>query len=420
MKVLVVGNGGREHAIAWKFSQSTRHSGIFCAPGNAGTAEFAVNLPDIASDDTAGVCRAVEEHGIDLVFIGSELPLSMGMADELRKKGVLCVGPGADGAKLESSKAYSKDFMLRHHIPTAEARVISTADELETYLKTADYPLVVKKSGLASGKGVLETTSYKEAISFASEYIGEGQVVVEEYLRGYEVSIFALSDGENHLVLPAAADYKKAGENNSGPNTGGMGVVCPVPWFDTGLMGEIRQHIIEPSFTGLRSDGIDYRGILYIGLMITEEGPKVLEYNVRFGDPEAQALVPLIRNDFCNLFEAVAAGRLKDIVLDVSDSQSLCVVVAAEGYPGPYKKSLQVDLVQASEDRTTHLFHASTYLDEGTLRTNGGRCFAAVGTGSDFLKARKRSYELASKVRFEGAWFRKDIGNRIFGNNSIG
>jgi phosphoribosylamine--glycine ligase len=419
VKILVVGNGGREHAIAWKFSLSTRQSGLFCAPGNAGTAGFATNLENIASDDIAGVCAAVEEHSIDLVFIGPEVPLSLGMADELRARGVLCVGPGKDGARLESSKAYSKDFMVRHGIPTAEARIFDNADDLESYLKSAEYPLVVKKSGLAAGKGVLETDSPRDAMDFAREHIDEGRVVIEEYLTGYEVSIFALSDGTDYRLLAEAADYKKAGENNSGPNTGGMGVVCPVPWFDGALMPGIERDIIAPTFEGLRNDGIDFKGILYFGLMITDSGPKVLEYNVRFGDPEAQALAPLIENDFCNLFEAVAAGSLSEHRIRMSSLQSLCVVVAAAGYPGPYSKGAVVDLSAVRPSANQILFHAATEFSGNALVTGGGRCFAAVGTGSDFLKARSRSYELASAIRFDGAWFRKDIGNRIFGNGGI-
>jgi phosphoribosylamine--glycine ligase len=420
VKVLIVGNGGREHAIAWKFSQSTRHSGIFCAPGNAGTASFARNLDGLSSDDLEGICSAAKEHDIDLVFIGPEVPLSMGLADELRRRNILCVGPGAEGARLESSKAYSKEFMLRHNIPTAEARIFDEAAELEAYLSKATYPLVIKKSGLAAGKGVLESDSAEESRKFALEHIGEGPVVVEEYLRGYEISLFALSDGKQYRLLVEAADYKKAGENNSGPNTGGMGVVCPVPWFEANLMPRIEEEIVRPTFSGLEADGIDYRGILYFGLMITESGPKVLEYNVRFGDPEAQALVPLIENDFCNLFEAVAGGTLGEHQIRMSELQSLCVVVAAEGYPGIYQTGIPVDLGRVPAGPNYQLFHAGTVEAEGNILTGGGRCFAAVGTGRDFLKARNRSYELAASIQFKGAWYRKDIGNRVFGNREIG
>lgn len=419
MKVLIVGNGAREHAIAWKFAQSTRHSGIYCAPGNGGTAEFAHNLINISQDDGKAICAAVQDLAINLVFIGPEAPLSAGLADDIRAMGVLCVGPGADGARLESSKAFSKEFMLRHGIPTANAKIFKEEHKAIEYLKNAEYPLVVKKSGLAAGKGVLETASPSDAMAFATEQLRSGEIVVEEYLSGYEVSLFALCDGMNYVLLPEAADYKKAGENNSGPNTGGMGVVCPVPWFDRNLEDRICREIVEPSILGLKKDGIDYRGILYIGLMMCDDGPKVLEYNVRFGDPEAQALVPLIENDFCNLFEAIAAGNLNEIEIRVSGRQSLCVVVAAEGYPEHYERGREVDLSRVPEKENRFLFHAATERIDGKLLTGGGRCFSAVGTGSELLKARYRAYELASAVRFDGAWFRKDIGNRIFGAADI-
>lgn len=416
MKVLVVGGGAREHAIAWKFHTSTRNNGVFCAPGNAGTAEFAINL-DIDSSDTKAILSAVNEHGIKLVFIGPEVPLSRGLADELRKNSIPTVGPGADGAKLESSKAYSKEFMLRHKIPTAKARVVRTSKELETALSEFQLPLVVKKSGLAAGKGVLETSDLSQARDFAEDQLKDGEVVIEEFLTGYEVSIFALSDGKDYLLCPPAADYKKAAEGNRGPNTGGMGAVCPVPWFDTSLIPEIEETIIRPSFQGLLDDGIDFRGILYFGLMITDEGPKVLEYNVRFGDPEAQAVIPLIETDFANLFEAVAKQSLGTQKLSISPLQSICVVVAAEGYPGEYEKNFQVELPDIRLEKRQHLFHASTRMVHGELVTGGGRCFSVVGKGSELLKARNRCYELASQVQFPGAWYRKDIGNRIFGED---
>lgn len=412
-----MGSGAREHAIAWKFHTSTRNNGVFCAPGNAGTGEFAVNL-DIDVSDTRAILSAVNEYGIKLVFIGPEVPLSRGLADELRKNSIPTVGPGADGAKLESSKAYSKEFMLRHQIPTAKARIVKNSGELEAALKDFQLPLVVKKSGLAAGKGVLETSDLVRAREFAESQLKDGEVVIEEFLKGYEISIFALSDGKNYLLCPPAADYKKAGDGNQGPNTGGMGAVCPVPWFDASLMPEIEETIIRPSFQGLRNDGIDFRGILYFGLMITAEGPKVLEYNVRFGDPEAQAVIPLMETDFANLFEAVANQTLETQQLSISPLQSICVVVAADGYPDEYRKNLKVELPDIRLEKRQHLFHASTMERDGELVTGGGRCFSVVGKGTELLKARNRCYELASQVKFPGAWYRKDIGNRIFGEDA--
>ncbi len=416
MKVLIVGNGGREHALAWKFSRSKRNSGVYCIPGNAGTVDMAVNIDQVAADDIEGIRRNARELAVDLIFIGPEAPLSMGLADRLREDGFLVVGPGESGARLESSKAYSKDFMNRHGIPTAKFKLFSEAGKLKRYLKKAAYPLVVKKSGLAAGKGVLETAEASRAIEFALSHIDDGEIIVEEYLDGYEISIFAISDGTDYFLLPAAADYKKAGENNTGPNTGGMGVVCPVPWFDTSLMPRIVDEIVDPSFQGLRDAGIDYRGILYFGIMITKDGPKVLEYNVRFGDPEAQTLLPLIEDDFCNLFEAVASGNLGGMHSSISPLQSICAVVASAGYPGDYKKGLEVILPDIRLEQRQYIFHASTVNKDGKLLTGGGRCFAVVGTGTELLKARNRCYELASTIQFEGAWFRKDIGNKIFGS----
>lgn len=415
MRVLILGNGGREHALAWRFSKSKRISGLFVAPGNAGTSSVAKNLPGISPTDTQSVLTACAEHKINIVFVGPEAPLAAGIVDALTERGIPTVGPHREAARLESSKAFAKEFMLRHGVPTARAQAFSDAATLRNYLQHATGRLVVKKSGLASGKGVLDSDNREALIAFAEAMISDDQVVVEEYLSGYEVSIFVLTDGEGYLTLPPCADYKKAGVGNTGPNTGGMGAVCPVPWLEPEAAQRIESEVVEPSIRGLREEGLSYKGILYIGLMITDTGPKVLEYNVRFGDPETQALLPLIKSDFGNLTAAILEGNVAGFPLHTSDQFALGVVVAAAGYPGDYPKGLPIYSLPTPAENEGIVFHASTEQTEASVVTGGGRCFTAVGLGKGLLEARSNAYRLANAITFDGAWFRPDIGNRIFG-----
>ena len=415
LKVLILGSGAREHAITWKFSKSNRIAGLFIAPGNAGTDELGVNLPDVDILNAKSVIKACLEHSINLVFVGPEQPLAAGIVDELEKKGISVIGPNKKRAQLESSKKFSKDFMVRNNIPTAGAEEFSKYSNFEAYIKKTDGMQVIKKSGLAAGKGVLESADHKELLEFGKKILKDDTLLVEEFLTGYEISIFALSDGKNYILLPPCADFKKAEDDDKGLNTGGMGAICPVPIVSSKLMDQIKEEVIQRSFDGLNEENLNYKGVVYFGLMITEKGPQLLEYNVRFGDPEAQVLLPLIDSDFGNLAEAIISQKLDDFPLRINNNSSLGVVLAAKGYPGSYKKGTAVKPIPSLPAAEAIVFQASTQKNkEGTTITGGGRCFTVVGLGQNLLNANVKAYEAVSKVEFEGAWYRNDIGKKFF------
>ncbi len=414
MRVFILGNGAREHALTWAFSRSRCISALFVAPGNAGTAEIAVNLPDVQPTKAQEVIQTCRKHKIDLVFVGPEGPLSVGIVDALQKENIPVIGPPLKSAQLESSKAFSKSFMVKHGIPTAEHQTFTSFSAIEKYLTANRKKIVLKKSGLAAGKGVLESQDRGEQLSFARKVLKDDSLVVEEYLEGFETSIFALSDGSTFLVLPPCMDYKKALDGNQGPNTGGMGSICPVPQLTASMMETIHTEVVTPTFKGLQKEGLLYQGILYFGLMITREGPKVLEYNVRLGDPETQVLLPLIQNDMGNLAEAITTGALDKFPLSYSGKSTVGVVIAAKGYPETYQKGWEVKIDPSESGSDSLIFHAATFRDSaGTLRTNGGRCFTVVGIGKDIFEASARAYAAVPSVRFNGAWYRKDIGKLL-------
>ena len=414
MRVLLLGSGAREHALAWKFSKSKRITGLFIAPGNGGTAELGENLPDIDIAEPTGLIEACAENRINLVFVGPEAPLAAGIVDELSAAGIPVIGPKKDAARLESSKTFSKRFMVRHGIPTAEAKEFESIAPFAEYIDTLEGKAVIKKSGLAAGKGVFESSDQSALKDFGKKVLAGDKLLVEEFLEGYEISVFALFDGKSYLLFPPCSDFKKAGEDDTGPNTGGMGAVCPVPGVGSRLMAEIEKTVIEPTFRGIREDGLDYRGVLYFGLMMTAEGPKLLEYNVRLGDPEAQVLLPLVESDFCNLMEAVNEQKLDSFPLRVSGKSAVGVVVASGGYPGEYRKGLVVEPLPSYSDGKRLIFHAATTISpKGELLTGGGRCFTAVGIKEEILDARRAAYEAAEQIRFPGSWFRRDIGDKF-------
>ena len=413
MRVLILGGGAREHAIAWKFSKSHKIAGLFIAPGNVGTAEVGTNLPDIDPEDVDSVIRACEEHRINLVFVGGEAALAQGVVDLLESEGVDAIGPRKKSAQLESSKSFSKDFMTRHSIPTADYRTFTYFPAFEEHLRQRSGKLVIKKSGLAAGKGVLESDDTEELLAFGKAVLETDSLVVEEFLSGYELSVFALSDGDSYCLLPPCADYKKAGRGNTGPNTGGMGAVCPVPWVSEEHWNRVVSEVVEPTFRGLAADDLGYRGVLYFGLMVTSEGPKVLEYNVRFGDPETQALLPIIKNDCVDLCRGMMNGKISEIEIRTTGDAAVGIVVASKGYPKGKSESARVDRLPSWND--AYVFHAGTTIKDGDIYTPSGRCFTVVGVGSDLLAARNRAYGAVEEVSFEGAWFRPDVGARIFG-----
>lgn len=415
MKVLVLGSGAREHAVTWKYARSKRISGLFIAPGNAGTAELGTNLPDVDPEKLDQVIGACETHGIDHVFVGPEAPLAKGIVDGLKERGIPAIGPHLDAARLESSKTFSKQFMLRHKIPTAGAREFSDAGAFSEYIKSLSGRVVIKKSGLAAGKGVLESDDQNELLAFGRDILKNDSLLVEDFLEGYEISIFAFTDGKDYIILPTCADFKKAGEGDTGPNTGGMGAVCPVPVVQPAMMERIIEEVVVPTFRGMEEENLSYQGILYFGLMICPKGPYLLEYNTRLGDPEAQVLLPLIESDFGNLTEAMLEQKLLSFPLKISSQSALGVVVASGGYPGNYKKNIKVAPLPAYPEEQVLVFHAATKTDkDGHILTGGGRCFTVVGLGKNTLTASSRAYEAVPKVAFSGAWFRKDIGKKFF------
>ncbi|MFH2000281.1 MAG: phosphoribosylamine--glycine ligase [Planctomycetota bacterium] len=419
MKALILGAGAREHTIAWKMAMSRRIAGLYIAPGNAGTAEAGENLPEVNPESTESVLKACVDNHINLVVVGPEGPLALGIVDEIKKKGISVIGPHKEAAQLESSKAFSKEFMTRHSIPTAAAIKFSIGESeiFRNHVDSASGKLVIKKSGLASGKGVLESDNKEEIIAFGEKILMSDALLVEEYLIGYEISLFAFTDGKSYTLLPPAADFKKAGENDSGLNTGGMGAICPVPIVGSKLLADVEHNIVAPTFKGLTLDGLSFIGVLYFGLMITKSGPKLLEYNVRWGDPETQVLVPLIKSDFVNLCEAILDGTLDKFPLQIATDSALGVVVASRGYPGEYAKGITVESLPKSKDMNQLVFHASTKRDtKGRVVTGGGRCFTVVGIGPDGLSANQRAYKAVSEVAFDGAWWREDIGKKFFVN----
>jgi phosphoribosylamine--glycine ligase len=387
---------------------------LFAAPGNAGTQDLATNLPDVDPLNAEAVVAACKENGITHVFIGPEEPLTLGVADALTEAGIAAIGAHREAAQLEGSKAFSKAFMARNSIPTAGYAQFTCFDEASRYIKNRRKKIVLKKSGLAGGKGVLESDNTAEMLGFAEKVLKDDALVIEEFLEGFEATVFAVCDGKTYILLPPCADFKKAGANDTGPNTGGMGSVCPVPWLDAKIQQRIRTETVEPTFAALKKENLMYKGILYFGLMITKDGPKVLEYNVRFGDPETQALLPLISSDFGNLCDAVTSGALESFPLEVSGKASLGVVIAAEGYPADYERQIPVQFTGKFDEKDIHLFHASTLRDgAGTVLTNGGRCFTVVAEGKDIYEAAERAYAGVKNVGFKGAWYRPDIGKRF-------
>lgn len=415
MKVLILGNGAREHALAWKFSTSRRLCGLYIAPGNAGTASVGTNLPEVDPLNPAAVVAACRTHEIDLVFVGPETPLEAGVVDALQQAEIAVIGPDQHRAQLESSKVFSKDFMVRNGLPTAVAQEFTAPGPYQAYVKAMTGKIVVKKSGLAAGKGVLETADQGEALAFGLDILKTDKLLVEEFLTGFEISVFVLSDGKDYVVLPPTADFKKAKEGDLGPNTGGMGAICPVPLVDAALWKRVLTETVEPTVKALNKDGLNYKGVIFIGLMITEKGPMILEYNTRFGDPETQALMPLIESDFGDLVQAMAEGTLAGYRFELSQKVALGVVVAAGGYPGDYPKGTRVDELPPSSP-TFQLFQASTAFGAGTpvpTVTGGGRCFTTVGVADTFEEAKRRAYAGAAQVKFDGAWYRKDIGDKF-------
>lgn len=417
MKVLIIGSGGREHALAWKLNQSRRVGKIYCAPGNAGTAALGENVP-LAADNLAGLVEFARGEGIDFTVVGPDDSLAAGIVDVFQAAGLKIFGPTAAAARLESSKVFAKEFMRRHDIPTAEAREFTDPDEAREWCLTAKYPLVVKADGLALGKGVVIAETPEEAAaaihqSMEAALFGDAgkRVVIEEFLRGVECSIHALVDGSAYCLFPDARDHKRALEGNRGPNTGGMGTISPCGSLDAALTARVRTEILDRFMAGLAADGLRYNGLLFPGLMLTEDGPKVLEFNCRFGDPETQVFVRRLQSDLLDLLEACVDERLAGQEPIWDERTALCLVLASGGYPGSYEKNKPITGIDAANAREDIVvFHAGTKETSDGVVTQGGRVLGVTALGRDLPEARARAYAAADGIFFDQMQRRGDIG----------
>jgi phosphoribosylamine--glycine ligase len=415
MKILVIGGGGREHALVWKLRQSPRVTALYCAPGNAGIAKDATCVPLKISDHAALIAFA-ETEKIDLTVVGPDDALAAGLVDAFQARGLRIFGPTQAAARLESSKVFAKAFMERHGIPTARSRSFEDSAEAHRYCQQLNYPLVIKADGLALGKGVIIAQSPWSAAMAIYEIMerrkfGEAgrRVVVEEFLEGEECSIHALVDGRSYLLFPGAQDHKRAYDQDQGPNTGGMGTFSPPDRLLTPeLEKQIRHEVLDRFIAGLKADGIDYRGMLFPGLMITTDGPKVLEFNCRFGDPETQVLLTRLEGDLLPLLEATLSGQLEATQARWKPQPAVCVVMASGGYPGDYATGKTIEGLDAVSDGVT-VFHAGTRRSDGAVQTAGGRVLGVTALGEDLPAARARAYEGVDRIHFEGAQFRRDI-----------
>lgn len=419
MKVLIIGGGGREHALAWKIKQSPKVNRIFCAPGNPGTADIAENV-DIAADDVDGLLHFALEKEIDLTIVGPEQPLVMGICDRFREKGLRIFGPSAKAAQIEGNKVFCKDLMKKYRIPTAEYQTLESPEDEVGLFETAKGPIVVKASGLAAGKGVLICRDIQEAKLAVKKIMVDkafgdsgNQVVVEEFLEGQEVSVLAFTDGKTVIPLESAQDHKAAYDGDKGPNTGGMGAYSPAPALTEPLRKIVMDEILLPAVRAMEKENCPYQGILYAGLMLTKDGIKVLEFNARFGDPETQPLLMRLRSDIVPLFEACIDGNLHEHSIEWKPMSSVCVVMASEGYPGSYPKGRPISgLTEAANLENIMVFHSGTKWADGKIVTNGGRVLGVTAMGEDIKSAIERAYEAVDKISWQGAHYRKDIGNR--------
>ena len=433
MKVLVVGGGGREHAICWKLAQSPKTDELYCAPGNAGIADVAVCV-NIGAEDIEGICGFASAEKIDLAVIGPEVPLAMGITDELEKLGVKVFGPDKNCSQLEASKSFTKKFLAKHNIPTAGYKEFTDKDELLKAVGIYGYPMVLKADGLAAGKGVVIPENEADAVAAIEDMMGQkvfgsaaDKVVVEEFLTGVEASMLCFVDENTIVPMESAQDYKRVFDGDKGPNTGGMGTYSPSLVFTPELETQIREQILEPTLKGFQEDGLKFKGVLFIGLMISEDGPKVIEFNNRFGDPETQSVLARLDSDLLDIFMAVADNRLADVEIKWSDKKAVCVVAASGGYPGSYGKGKLISGLGDVDDDII-VFHAGTKFAEmpegskcagcaddcdmktAAILTSGGRVLGVTALGDTHEEARAKAYDNIARISFEGMQYRKDIG----------
>jgi phosphoribosylamine--glycine ligase len=426
MKVLVVGSGGREHALAWKLSLSPHVTKLFCAPGNPGTAECSTNV-NIPDNNVPELVKFAKEEKIDLVVIGPEDPLFLGLADQLAEAGIKAFGPMQQAAMLESDKAYCKELMRQYSVPTAESRIFTNHTDARAYIASRDEPLVIKASGPAKGKGVIVCDDPADALRAAEKIMvdrifGESgdKLVVEEKLTGQEVSILALVDGRNIYVLETAQDHKAVGDGDTGPNTGGMGAYSPAPFVSDSVLQQIERQVLVPIVDAIHRSGTRYNGVLYAGLMLTTTGPKVLEFNTRFGDPETQPIMMRLKSDLFEALMATAEGKLDTITLEWDRRPSVCVVMASGGYPGKYEPGKAISgLDEANAIPDVKVFHAGTIKNSlGRVVSSGGRVLGVTALGETISAAKAQAYKAVEKITFDGAYYRKDISDKALGGKS--
>ncbi len=416
MRVLVVGGGGREHAICWKLAQSDKVTKLYCAPGNAGIADVAECVP-VGAEDVEGISAWAASNDIDLAVIGPEVPLAMGIVDKLAEVGVKTFGPNAKCSQLEASKSFTKSFLARHNIPTAGYKEFTDKDELLANVGLFGYPMVLKADGLAAGKGVVIPENEEDAVAAIEEMMGAkvfgsaaDKIVVEEFLTGVEASMLCFVDHNSIVPMESAQDYKRIYDQDKGPNTGGMGTYSPSLLFNEEIEAQIREQILEPTLAGFKEDGLDFQGVLFIGLMLSDEGPKVIEFNNRFGDPETQSVLARLDSDLLDIFVAVTENRLADIDIKWKEDKAVSIVLASGGYPGSYEKGKVITGLEDVDDDVI-VFHAGTkFGDNGEILTSGGRVLAVTATGKTHDEARSKAYVNAERIKFEGAYMRHDIG----------
>ncbi len=420
MKVLVIGGGGREHAIVLSLAKSDRIEKMYCAPGNAGIAEFA-ECVSIGVMEFEKLVSFAKEKSIDYVVVAPDDPLAAGLVDEFEKAGIRAFGPRANAAIIEGSKAFSKDLMKKYNIPTAAYENFDDADAALEYLKTAKMPIVLKADGLALGKGVLICNTREEAIDGVKEIMQDkrfgnagNRMVIEEFMTGREVSVLSFVDGKTIRIMTSAQDHKRAGDGDTGLNTGGMGTFSPSPFFTKEIEDRCMKEIFVPTVEALRAEGREFKGVIFFGLMLTEDGPKVLEYNARFGDPETQVVLPRMKNDLLEVMEACTDGTLDKIELEFEDNAAVCVVLASDGYPVKYEKGFEIKGLDAFKGKDDYFcFHAGSKFADGKIVTNGGRVLGVTAKGSNLKEARKKAYEATEWVSFDNKYMRHDIGKAI-------